>query len=65
MKMIEVTLLKEHTHAGIKKHPGAVIEVEEWLADWLIKQGAAEIYEAPKKTPKNEKEPAKGGPKGE
>ena len=65
MKMIEVALLKEHTHAGVKRHPGAVIEVNEADYEYLVRHGVAETYEPPKKTGKNDKEPSKAEPKGE
>jgi hypothetical protein len=36
-----IELLKQHIHAGLPHKPGAVIELDADLADWLIHEGAA------------------------
>lgn len=36
-----IELIKHHIHAGLPHKPGAVIELDIDLADWLIAEGAA------------------------
>ncbi|MEA1605738.1 DUF7210 family protein [Pseudomonas spirodelae] len=37
-KMHQVTLLKDHTHAGVQKRAGETISVSEPARDWLLAQ---------------------------
>jgi hypothetical protein len=39
--MPQIELLKPHTHAGVDHAPGAVIELDNDLARWLIDLGTA------------------------
>jgi hypothetical protein len=43
-KLVEVTLGKPHTHAGVEHPAGARIKVTEPVRDWLIKN---QIVNAP------------------
>ena len=38
---MQLELLKPHTHAGVDHAPGAVIELDDDLARWLIDLAAA------------------------
>lgn len=41
-----IELLKQHIHAGLPYQPGAVIELDAALADWLISEHAAQAVPA-------------------
>lgn len=41
-KQVNVTLLKNHTHAGNKYGAGSLLTIDAAGADWLIQQGIAE-----------------------
>lgn len=44
-KLVEVTLLKPHTHAGVRHAAGAKVKVNEAERDWLA---AKQIIQTPK-----------------
>lgn len=44
-KLVEVTLLKPHIHAGVRYATGAKIKVNEAVCDWLA---ANKIIQTPK-----------------
>lgn len=49
---MQVELLKPHTHAGVDQAPGAVIELDDDLARWLINLGTARpAHTAPVQNP--------------
>ena len=37
----QIEILKQHIHAGLPHKPGAVIDLDADIADWLIAEGAA------------------------
>ena len=39
-------LIKQHIHAGLPQKPGAIIDLDTDLADWLIAEGAAKAAPA-------------------
>jgi hypothetical protein len=41
-----IELIKHHIHAGLPYKPGAVIDLDADLADWLIAEGAAQAVRA-------------------
>ncbi len=45
---MNVTLLKDHIHAGIKYLEGEVIDVEQHIAAWLAEHGIIAAKDAPK-----------------
>jgi len=50
-----VELLKPHTHTGIAYPPGAVIALDDDLAQWLVDAGIARpVQPIPKTIPRNE-----------
>ncbi len=51
---MQIELLKPHTHAGKAYAPGAVIPLDDDLADWLVKAGVARVPVSPKPLPKHE-----------
>lgn len=40
--MPQIELLKRHTHAGLERGPGSVIDVDEQTAQWLIEHGVGQ-----------------------
>ena len=44
--MIEVELLKPHTHSGVLHAPGDTLELDDATARWLVDQGAARPIES-------------------
>ncbi len=41
----QVTLIKPHTHAGVKLEPGKKVEVSEIEAQWLVDNDIGQITE--------------------
>lgn len=50
MQNITVVLIKDHTHAGVKRLPGETIEVDQDTANWLTEQRVGEVQRAAKVT---------------
>lgn len=46
-----IVLLKEHTHAGVKRAPGTILSLEARTADWLVEQGKARYQPGAQATP--------------
>lgn len=46
-KLIEVTLVKRHTHAGVEYAPGTKIHVDEPTAKWLADHRIINVNAAP------------------
>jgi len=38
-----IELIKTHTHEGAVYQPGAIIELDEWTARWLIDRGIGRV----------------------
>jgi len=43
--MVQVKLLKPHTHAGVDFVPGTVLDVDERRAQWLVDLGVGARHE--------------------
>ena len=48
---MKIELLKPHNHAGIALKPGAVITLDDDLAQWLVDMGVARVVASPAATP--------------
>jgi endonuclease YncB( thermonuclease family) len=51
---MQIELLKPHTHVGKAYAPGAVITLDDDLAQWLVKAGVARVPAPQKPLPKHE-----------
>jgi len=47
MKRVRVRLVHEHTHQGVAHSPGAVLELIQRDADWLMTLGVAVAAHSP------------------
>ena len=58
--MPQIELLKNHTHAGVEHSAGAVIEVDDSTAHWLIEHGVGQAITSaePRRSRHNEVNPA-------
>jgi hypothetical protein len=58
--MMHIELLKIHTHAGVEQGAGAVIEVDESTANWLIAHGVGQAAASaePRRARHNDANPA-------
>lgn len=58
--MPQIELLKNHTHAGVEQGAGAVIEVDDSTAHWLIEHGVGQAATSaePRRSRHNEANPA-------
>lgn len=58
--MPQIELLKIHTHAGVEHGAGAVIDVDDSTANWLIEHGVGQAATSaePRRSRNNEANPA-------
>ena len=58
--MPQIELLKNHTHASVDQGAGAVIEVDDSTAHWLIEHGVGQAITSaePRRSRHNEVNPA-------